>query len=67
MKTNDQLILDLLKSRAIVQRRLRDAIEDLESVSNELEEAIASMEGRQAVRKYVDVKIRDVIPWSGGE
>jgi hypothetical protein len=49
--TNDQKIIALLKSRAVVQRRLRDNLEDLEAVTNEIENEIARVEGREAVRK----------------
>ena len=47
---NDQRIIDLLKSRAVVQRRLRDVLEDLDAVTNEIENEIARVEGREAVR-----------------
>ncbi len=57
---NDQKILDLLKSRAVVQRRLRDNLEDLEAVTNEIENEIARVEGREAVRKMIDLRVRDV-------
>lgn len=57
---NDQKIIDLLKSRAVVQRRLRGILEDLEAVTNEIEVEIARVEGREAVRKMIDVRVRDV-------
>lgn len=66
-KNHDQLILDLLKSRSVVQRRMRDVLEDLEAVTNELEVAIAEMEGREAVRKMIDVRVRDVTGPRRGE
>ncbi len=55
---NDQKILDLLKSRAVVQRRLRDNLEDLEAVTNEIENEIARVEGREAEKKIVVVDVR---------
>lgn len=64
---NDQKIIDLLKSRAVVQRRLRDNLEDLEAVTNEIENEIARVEGREAVRKMVDVRVRDVTACGRGE
>jgi len=65
--TNDQKIIDLLKSRAVVQRRLRDNLEDLEAVTNEIENEIARVEGREAVRKMVDLRVRDVTACGRGE
>ncbi len=64
---NDQKILDLLKSRAVVQRRLRDNLEDLEAVTNEIENEIARVEGREAVRKMIDLRVRDVTACGRGE
>ncbi len=65
--TNDQKIIDLLKSRAVVQRRLRDNLDDLEAVTNEIENEIARVEGREAVRKMVDLRVRDVTACGRGE
>jgi len=64
---NDQKIIDLLKSRAVVQRRLRDNLEDLEAVTNEIENEIARVEGREAVRKMIDLRVRDVTAFCRGE
>lgn len=64
---NDQRIIDLLKSRAVVQRRLRDNLEDLEAVTNEIENEIARIEGREAVRKMIDLRFRDVTAPRRGE
>ena len=64
---NDQKIIDLLKSRAVVQRRLRDVLEDLEAVTNEIENEIARVEGREAVRKMIDLRVRDVTACGRGE
>jgi DNA-directed RNA polymerase specialized sigma subunit len=64
---NDQRIIDLLKSRAVVQRRLRDNLEDLEAVTNEIENEIARVEGREAVRKMIDLRFRDVTGPRRGE
>jgi DNA-directed RNA polymerase specialized sigma subunit len=64
---NDQKIIDLLKSRAVVQRRLRDNLEDLEAVTNEIENEIARVEGREAVRKMIDLRVRDVTACGRGE
>jgi DNA-directed RNA polymerase specialized sigma subunit len=64
---NDQRIIDLLKSRAVVQRRLRDNLEDLEAVTNEIENEIARVEGREAVRKMIDLRVRDVTGFARGE
>lgn len=66
-KDHDQLILDLLKSRSVVQRRMRDVLEDLEAVTNELEVACAEMEGREAVRKIIDIRVRDLTALGRGE
>lgn len=66
-KDHDQLILDLLKSRSVVQRRMRDVLEDLEAVTNELEVAIAELEGREAVRKIIDIRVRDLTALGRGE
>jgi hypothetical protein len=57
---NDQKIIDLLKSRAVVQRRLRSVLEDLEAVTNEIETEIAAVEGREPIRKMIDLRFRDV-------
>lgn len=57
---NDQKIIDLLKSRAVVQRRLRSVLEDLEAVTNEIEVECARIDGREPLRKRVDVCVRDV-------
>jgi DNA-directed RNA polymerase specialized sigma subunit len=65
--TNDQKIIALLKSRAVVQRRLRDNLDDLEAVTNEIENEIARVEGREAVRKMVDLRVRDVTACGRGE
>ena len=64
---NDQRIIDLLKSRAVVQRRVRAALEDLEAITNELETEIARIEGREAVRKMIDLRLRDVTAPRRGE
>ena len=64
---NDQKIIDLLKSRAVVQRRLRSVLEDLEAVTNEIENEIARVEGREAVRKMIDLRVRDVTAFGRGE
>ena len=64
---NDQRIIDLLKSRAVVQRRVRAALEDLEAITNELETEIARIEGREAVRKMIDLRFRDVTAPRRGE
>ena len=64
---NEQRIIDLLKSRAVVQRRLRDNLEDLEAVTNEIENEIARVEGREAVRKMIDLRVRDVTACGRGE
>jgi len=65
--TNDEKIIALLKSRAVVQRRLRDNLDDLEAVTNEIENEIARVEGREAVRKMIDLRVRDVTAFSRGE
>ena len=65
--TNDQKIIALLKSRAVVQRRLRDNLDDLEAVTNEIENEIARVEGREAVRKMIDLRFRDVTGPRRGE
>jgi hypothetical protein len=57
---NEQRIIDLLKSRAVVQRRLRGVLEDLEAVTNEIETEIAAVEGREPIRKMIDLRFRDV-------
>ncbi len=64
---NDQRIIDLLKSRAVVQRRVRAALEDLEAITNELETEIARIEGREAVRKMIDLRVRDITGPRRGE
>jgi DNA-directed RNA polymerase specialized sigma subunit len=64
---NDQKIIDLLKSRAVVQRRLRDNLEDLEAVTNEIENEIARVEGREAVRKVLVLKTVDATSGVRGE
>lgn len=55
---NEQKIIHLLKSRAVVQRLLRANIEDLEAVTNEIEVEIARVEGREAEKKIVVVDVR---------
>ena len=67
MKTNDEILSDLFRSRAVVQRRVRAALEDLEAVTNELETEIARVEGREAVRKMIDLRFRDVTGPRRGE
>jgi len=67
MKTNDEILADLFRSRAVVQRRVRSALEDLEAVTNELETEIARIEGREAVRKMIDLRFRDVTGPRRGE
>jgi hypothetical protein len=57
---NEDRIINLLKSRAIVQRRLRESLEDLEAVTNEIETEIAAVEGREPIRKMIDLRFRDV-------
>ena len=58
---NDQKIMDLLKSRAVVQRRLRSVLEDLEAVTNEIEVEIARIEKREPLRKILVVRTIDAI------
>ena len=65
--TNDEKIIALFKSRAVVQRRLKSIIEDLEAVTNELEEAIAAIENRKPVRKFIDLRVRDLSSVGRGE
>ena len=67
MKTNDEILSDLFRSRAVVQRRVRSALEDLEAITNELETEIARIEGREAVRKMIDLRFRDVTGPRRGE
>jgi hypothetical protein len=67
MKTNDEILANLFRSRAVVQRRVRSALEDLEAVTNELETEIARVEGREAVRKMIDLRFRDVTGPRRGE
>ena len=56
---NDQRIIDLLKSRAVVQRRLRSVLEDLEAVTNEIEVECARIDGREPLRKMLVLKTVD--------
>lgn len=65
--TNDEKIIALFESRAVVQRRLKPILEDLEAVTNELEEAIAAIENRKAVRKLIDLRVRDLPSLVRGE
>ena len=65
--TNDEILANLFRSRAVVQRRVRSALEDLEAVTNELETEIARVEGREAVRKMIDLRFRDVTGPRRGE
>ncbi len=65
--TNDEILANLFRSRAVVQRRVRSALEDLEAVTNELETEIARIEGREAVRKMIDLRFRDVTAPRRGE
>jgi hypothetical protein len=65
--TNDEIIANLFRSRAVVQRRVRSALEDLEAITNELETEIARIEGREAVRKMIDLRFRDVTAPRRGE
>lgn len=67
MKTNDEILANLFRSRAVVQRRVRSALEDLEAITNELETEIARVEGREAVRKMIDLRVRDVTACGRGE
>jgi len=65
--TNDEILANLFRSRAVVQRRVRSALEDLEAITNELETEIARIEGREAVRKMIDLRFRDVTGPRRGE
>jgi len=65
--TNDEILADLFRSRAVVQFRVRSALEDLEAVTNELETEIARIEGREAVLKMIDLRFRDVTGPGRGE
>ncbi len=67
MKSNDEILANLFRSRAVVQRRVRSALEDLEAITNELETEIARIEGREAVRKMIDLRFRDVTGPRRGE
>ena len=67
MKSNDEILANLFRARAVVQRRVRSALEDLEAVTNELETEIARVEGREAVRKMIDLRFRDVTGPRRGE
>ena len=65
--TNDEILANLFRSRAVVQRRVCAALEDLEAITNELETEIARIEGREAVRKMIDLRFRDVTGPRRGE
>ncbi len=56
---NDQKIIDLLKSRAVVQRRLRDVLDDLQAVTNEIETELGRIESRKPEKKIVIVQIKN--------
>ena len=56
---NDQKIIDLLKSRALVQRRLRGVLDDLQAVTDEIENELARIESRKPEKKIVVVQIKN--------
>lgn len=56
---NDQRIIDLLKSRAVVQRRLRDVLDDMQAVTDEIEAELGRIEARKPEKKIVMVQIRN--------
>lgn len=57
---NEQQLMELLRARVVIQRRLRVELEKLETVENDLEQLLADAEGRQPLRKVVDVTIAGV-------
>ncbi len=65
--TNDEILADLFRSRAVVQFRVSSALEDLEAITNILETEIARIEGREAVLKVIDLRFRDVTAPRRGE
>lgn len=57
---NEQQLMELLRARVVIQRRLRVDLEKLETIENDLEQLLADAEGRQPLRKVVDVTIGGV-------
>lgn len=57
---NEQQLIELLRARVVIQRRLRVDLEKLETIENDLEQLLADAEGRQPLRKVVDVTIGGV-------
>jgi hypothetical protein len=54
---NEQQLMELLRARTIIQRRLRVDLEKLETIENDIEQLIADAEGREPLRKCVDITI----------
>ena len=65
--TNDEILADMFRSRAVIQFRVRSALEDLEAITNVIETEIARIEGREAVLKMIDLRFRDVTGPGRGE
>lgn len=57
---NEQQLMELLQARTIIQRRIRIDLEKLQTIENDLEQLIAEAEGRQPLRKVVDVTVSGV-------
>jgi len=55
---NEQQLMEILKARTLVQRRLRSDLQKLETLENDLEQLLAEAEGRQPVRRFVSIELR---------
>ena len=57
---NEQQLIELLRARTLIQRRLRVDLEKLETVENDIEQLLADAEGRQPLRKVIDLTVGGV-------
>lgn len=55
---NEQQLIELLRARVVIQRRLRVELEKLETVENDLEQLLADAEGREPQQKFLRIEIR---------
>jgi hypothetical protein len=55
---NEQQLMELLRARTIIQRRLRVDLEKLETIENDIEQLIADAEGREPIKRFLSIEIR---------
>lgn len=55
---NEQQLVELLRARTILQRKIRSELEKLQTIENDLEQLLAEAEGREPVQRFVSIEVR---------